>query len=181
MDKDVLYDAFQKGLTSVSGECYRAKKSELAATLTKIFQEKDTQSVALVESELLNEAGAAAALKAAGIKVDTDHLRKNAPNDKGGVTEADFGIANLGSIVKMEDNIDTRIVEIVSDVYVGIIKLSKIVDNFDTMIDIMADTKPFPRFAGIITGPSRTADIECVGTVGVHGPRQYSVIVVEDE
>ena len=51
----------------------------------------------------------------------------------------------------------------------------------DDMIDIMAETKPFPKFAGIITGPSRTADIECVGTVGVHGPRQYSVIVVEDE
>ena len=81
----------------------------------------------------------------------------------------------------MKDDIDDRIVEIVADVYVGIIKLSKIVDDFDSMIDIMAETKPFPKFAGIITGPSRTADIECVSTVGVHGPRQYAVIVVEDE
>lgn len=113
--------------------------------------------------------------------MDTDHFRKNAPDDKGGVTEADYGIANLGSIVQMKDDIDCRIVETVSDVYVGIVKLSKIVDTFDDMIDIMAETKPFPKFAGIITGPSRTADIECVGTVGVHGPRQYSVIVVEDE
>ena len=56
-----------------------------------------------------------------------------------------------------------------------------VVDDFDSMIDIMAETKPFPKFAGIITGPSRTADIECVSTVGVHGPRQYAVIVVEDE
>ena len=51
----------------------------------------------------------------------------------------------------------------------------------DHLDEVMAETKPFPKFAGIITGPSRTADIECVGTVGVHGPRQYSVIVVEDE
>lgn len=93
--------------------------------------------------------------------MDTDHFRKNAPDDKGGVTEADYGIANLGSIVQMKDDIDCRIVETVSDVYVGIVKLSKIVDTFDDMIDIMAETKPFPKFAGIITGPSRTADIEC--------------------
>ena len=65
------------------------------------------------------------------------------------------------SIVQMKDDIDCRIVETVSDVYVGIVKLSKIVDTFDDMIDIMAETKPFPKFAGIITGPSRTADIEC--------------------
>ena len=149
--------------------------THFSATLTKIFQDKDTHEVALVETPLLKEIGAVDALKAAGIKVDTDHFRKNAPDDKGGVTEADYGIANLGSIVQMKDD------ETVSDVYVGIVKLSKIVDTFDDMIDIMAETKPFPKFAGIITGPSRTADIECVGTVGVHGPRQYSVIVVEDE
>ena len=170
MEKTELYETFQKGLTSVNGESYIAKKADVAATLTKIFQDKDTHEVALVETPLLKEIGAVDALKAAGIKVDTDHFRKNAPDDKGGVTEADYGIANLGSIVQMKDDIDCRIV-----------KLSKIVDTFDDMIDIMAETKPFPKFAGIITGPSRTADIECVGTVGVHGPRQYSVIVVEDE
>ena len=181
MEKAELYETFQKGLTSVAGECYLAKKADVAATLVKIFQEKDVKDVALVETPLLKEAGAADALKAAGIKTDTDHFRKNAPYDKGGVTEADYGVANLGSLVQMKDDIDDRIVEIVEDVYVGIIKLSKIVDDFDSMIDIMAETKPFPKFAGIITGPSRTADIECVSTVGVHGPRQYAVIVVEDE
>ncbi|WP_301860559.1 lactate utilization protein C [uncultured Megasphaera sp.] len=180
MEKAELYETFKAGLTSVAGECYLASKADLGAALVKIFQEKDTQEVAIVESPMLKEAGVVSVLKDAGIKVDTDHIRKTAPFDKGGVTEADYGIANLGSLVQMKDDVDDRIVETVADVYVGIIKLSKIVDNFDTMIDIMADTKPFPKFAGIITGPSRTADIECVGTVGVHGPRQYSVVVVED-
>lgn len=180
MEKTELYETFKKGLTGVNGECYIAKKADLAATLTKIFQDKDTQDVAVVESPLLKELGVVDALKAAGMKVDTDHIRKNAPDDKGGVTEADYGIANLGSTVRMGDDLDARIVETVADVFIGVVKLSKIVDDFDVMIDIMADTKPFPKFAGIITGPSRTADIECVGTVGVHGPRQYSVIVVED-
>ena len=82
MEKAELYETFQKGLTSVAGECYLAKKADVAATLVKIFQEKDVKDVALVETPLLKEAGAADALKAAGIKTDTDHFRKNAPYDK---------------------------------------------------------------------------------------------------
>ena len=116
MEKAELYETFQKGLTSVAGECYLAKKADLGAALVKVFQEKDTQDVAIVETALLKEAGVVDALKGAGIKVDTDHIRKNAPDDKGGVTEADYGIANLGSLVQMKDNIDNRIVETVADV-----------------------------------------------------------------
>lgn len=181
MEKDVVYDVFKQGLTNVNGECHLAKTADLGSVLARIFQEKETSSVSVVESELFKEAGVVDALKTAGITVHTDHFRKFAPDDKGGVTEAEYGIANLGSIVQLKDDIDCRIVEIVSDVYVGVIKLSRIVDDFDAMIDIMAELKPFPRFAGVITGPSRTADIECVGTVGVHGPRQYSVVVIEDK
>lgn len=53
MEKTELYETFQKGLTSVNGESYIAKKADVAATLTKIFQDKDTHEVALVETPLL--------------------------------------------------------------------------------------------------------------------------------
>ena len=55
MEKTELYETFQKGLTSVNGESYIAKKADVAATLTKIFQDKDTHEVALVETPLLKE------------------------------------------------------------------------------------------------------------------------------
>lgn len=180
MEKSDVYEVFQKGLTSVNGESHLADTKTLGTTLAQIFKEKETDHVLLVETPLLKEAGVADALRSAGIQTETDHIRKYAQETKGGITEADYGIANLGSLVQMKDNVDERIVEVAADVYVGIVKLSKIVADFDAMIDIMADTKPFPKFAGIITGPSRTADIECVGTVGVHGPRQYAVVVVQD-
>lgn len=180
MDKAQLYDAFQKGLTGVNGQPHIAKKADAAAELVKIFQEKGTKEVAVVETPFLKELGVVDALKAAGIKVDTDHIRKNAPNDEGGVTDFDYGVANLGSVVQFGDNIDKRIVATVAATFVGFLPLSKMLPNYDDMIDIFCETKPFPKFAGFITGPSRTADIECVGTVGVHGPLDYSVIVVED-
>ena len=62
-----------------------------------------------------------------------------------------------------------------------IIKRSTILDNLDTMIDMLSAMPVMPNFVGFITGPSRTADIECVGTVGVHGPLEILVIVVDDQ
>ena len=49
------------------------------------------------------------------------------------------------------------------------------------MFDILSEMKTIPNYVGFITGPSRTADIECVGTVGVHGPIEVTTIVVDDE
>ena len=49
------------------------------------------------------------------------------------------------------------------------------------MFDILSEMQKLPNYVGFITGPSRTADIECVGTVGVHGPIEVSIIVVDDE
>ena len=66
------------------------------------------------------------------------------------------------------------------DYYIGIVKGSTIVESYDDMFDKLSELKPFPKYVGFITGPSRTADIECVSTVGVHGPLQMSIVIVTD-
>ena len=53
--------------------------------------------------------------------------------------------------------------------------------EYDDMFDILAELPELPNFVGFVTGPSRTADIECVSTVGVHGPLQMAVVIVDDE
>jgi L-lactate dehydrogenase complex protein LldG len=68
-----------------------------------------------------------------------------------------------------------------SEYYIGVVKGSTIVAEYDDMFDILAGLPEMPNFVGYITGPSRTADIECVSTVGVHGPLKMSVVVVDDE
>ena len=64
--------------------------------------------------------------------------------------------------------------------YIGILKESTIGDDYDAMCDLLCGLPELPNFVGFITGPSRTADIECVSTVGVHGPLRLSIEIIQD-
>ena len=178
---DELYDRFKTNLEGVNGTCVRASKAELGKAVADVFTEMGVKDCCIAETPFLQEASVKEALEAAGIKVYTDHIRKNAETVKGGVTENQYGIAELGTMVQGRDNIDERIVATMSEEYVGVIKGSTIMDTYDDMFDFMSKLNPFPDFFGFITGPSRTADIECVSTVGVHGPIKLTAVDVDDE
>jgi len=96
-------------------------------------------------------------------------------------TEYRESLANVLSRLQEQDNVDGRIVATMPEYYIGIVKGSTIVPNYDDMFDILSEMQKLPNYVGFITGPSRTADIECVGTVGVHGPIEVSIVVVDDE
>lgn len=178
---DDLYELFKKNLESVNGISKRVSKAGLGKAIAEVFKEHEISSTCVFESPLLKEAGVVSALTAAGIDVHTDHIRLHAETDKGGVSEAHHGIAELGTIVQEQDDADGRIVATMSEYYIGIVKGSTIVPTYDDMFDILSKMPQLPNYVGFITGPSRTADIECVGTVGVHGPINVCIIVVDDE
>ena len=178
---DELYERFKKNLESVNGSCVRASKQDLGKTVAGIYTAAGIPDVCIAESELLQDAGVIDALNAAGIQVYTDHIRLHAETVKGGLSEVHYGIADLGTLVQASTNVDGRIVATMSEYYIGVVKGSTIVAEYDDMFDILCALPELPNYVGFVTGPSRTADIECVGTVGVHGPLQLMAIVVDDE
>ena len=115
------------------------------------------------------------------MEVYTDHIRLHAEAARGGVSENQYGIAELGTLVQGHDGADERIIATASEFYVGVIKGSAIVEQYDDMFDLLSGLPELPNFIGFMTGPSRTADIECVTTVGVHGPIRLTAVVVDDE
>ncbi|MBQ8987520.1 MAG: lactate utilization protein C [Lachnospiraceae bacterium] len=177
---NVLYERFEKNLQAVNGNSWLADKADAAGIIATAYQEAGIDSVCIAESPLLEEIGLAKALADAGMKVYTDHIRLHAETAKGGVLEAQCAIADLGSIVQLGDDIDNRIVATMPEYCIGVVKLSEMVDDYDAMFDKLCSLEPLPAFVGFVTGPSRTADIECVSTVGVHGPLKLSVVVIND-
>ena len=178
---DALYERFKTNLEAVNGSCVRTSTAALGALLADLLKQVDAPDTVLPETPFLREAGVAKALEDAGIKVYTDHIRLHGETAKGGITENQFGIAELGTMVQCRDNVDERIAATMCESYFGIIKGSSIVPEYDEMFDLLSKLPELPNFVGFITGPSRTADIECVGTVGVHGPLRLTAIVVDDQ
>lgn len=177
---DELFERYKENLEKVDGTCVRASADRLGETLAGLLKELGIKETCLAETPLFEETGVKAALEAAGIQVYTDHIRLHGETAKGGITEAQYGIAELGTLVQARDVVDERIISTMSESYFGVVKGSSIVPEYDDMFELLGSLPELPGFVGFITGPSRTADIECVGTVGVHGPIRLTAIVVDD-
>lgn len=97
-----------------------------------------------------------------------------------GITGAVSAIAETGSLVV--DNVKGRYrsLSLIPPLHVVIIKASQIVAD---LVDLFGGTAPrcgpeLPSNITIITGPSKTADIEGVLVTGIHGPCKVYVVVI---
>ena len=95
--------------------------------------------------------------------------------------QADFAIAETGSVVIDSCNENLRLASCLADKLDVIIPLSKLVDKTNDVSHFLEErTSDIGGYVAFITGASRTADIERVLTVGVHGPKKMTVIIIND-
>jgi L-lactate utilization protein LutC len=95
-----------------------------------------------------------------------------------GVTSNDYGLANTGSLVGDQTDIMQRLASSLSWIHIAIVATGNILADMPSLM-----TKMTPKESGyiaFITGPSRTADIERVLTIGVHGPERLVIVAVDE-
>ncbi len=98
-----------------------------------------------------------------------------------GFTYADIGIAETGTLVLNCPGEELRLATMVCEYHVCLLSKSKIVtDAFAAQEQMHHFMNKGPNYTAFITGPSRTADIERVLTIGVHGPLELHILLVED-
>jgi L-lactate dehydrogenase complex protein LldG len=100
-----------------------------------------------------------------------------------GVTTAQLGIAETGTLVLEAAREKHRLLSLVPPVHIALLAARDICDSLADVIARLGDTFNAPGAAShavtFITGPSRTSDIELTLTIGVHGPRTLHVIILE--
>ena len=92
-----------------------------------------------------------------------------------------FAVAETGSVLLVESRADRRAC-LLADHLVLVLGKGDIVPSLDDALARVAElVRGGGRYATFVSGPSRTADIERVLTLGVHGPGQLTVLVLADE
>ncbi len=95
------------------------------------------------------------------------------------VEEADAAIAETGSIVSTSAHGRPVQGSILPAHHVAIVKEDKVFATLEDFISSLGDTPP--TNVTLISGPSRTADIELTLTIGVHGPGKLDVILLSGQ
>jgi len=116
-------------------------------------------------------------------------VRRRLAESNMGITGADYAIAETGSVIVLPRKGLSRLVSVVPPVHVAIVRPQDILGTLDDLFALRrlefhrsgangnADMGSYLNF---ITGPSRTADIEQTIVVGVHGPREVHMVLLDD-
>ena len=96
-----------------------------------------------------------------------------------GITTAQAAIAETGTLVLDSAAERNRLVSLVPPIHIAMLDASRIYATLgETLEALQAGGEVSPAIT-FITGPSRTADIELTLTIGVHGPQELYVIVIQ--
>jgi len=171
-----LVDTFCENLTLVGGRFIVVRRmGDVIGALKSILDELDPRRIAVSDSAIVRSAAVAAAANAV-IHEDPTAVKLFACDV--GITEAQWALAETGTLVLESDKETNRLTSLVPDVHICILQAENIrsaMGEVLAMLDVAAN--PVVTF---ITGPSRTSDIELTLAIGVHGPRDLFVIVVAD-
>lgn len=116
-----------------------------------------------------------------GITFITSGLRDHLAGIDMGFTMADYGIAETGTLVIDSHSEETRLATMISEIHVAVLPVAKLhASSLALEAELTAMMTRTPNYTAFVTGASRTADIERVLALGVHGPLELHILLLED-
>lgn len=177
-----MYEQFKTRAEGVSAEVYRfAAKDAALAWLIEFMQREgmaDTpQAYALwAECSFLDGMDRTALEGIAGLKFDV--TRELAAEARFGISQMEWALADTGTLVQNSTAAEQRLVSSLSTIHIALMPTGGILPDMPALL-----SRVNPRdsaYIAMITGPSRTADIERVLTIGVHGPERLVIVFVDE-
>jgi L-lactate dehydrogenase complex protein LldG len=97
-----------------------------------------------------------------------------------GITSADYALAETGTLVMLSSPQEARLISLLPPMHVAVFPRSRMLANLDELLAILPNPAEQTSSMVLITGPSRTADIEQILVRGVHGPGEIYAVIVEE-
>ncbi len=164
-------DMFAKKMAASMGRTHKVETlAEVPAKVREIAKTLD-----------LNPRAVAAGVPAirdldwAGFEVE---FRQAEKSDRLGVSIADFGIAETGTLVFCARPEAPASLNFVPEFSVAVLRAADILKTSEEVWAALGKAGGMPHTLNLISGPSKTGDIEQTLFLGAHGPRELHVIIV---
>jgi L-lactate dehydrogenase complex protein LldG len=97
-----------------------------------------------------------------------------------GISGVDYAVADTGSLVLVTAPGRARSISLLAPIHIAIVKPNQLLASLNELFPVLRrQSRELPSAITFITGPSRTADIEMTLVVGVHGPQQLHVVLLD--
>jgi L-lactate dehydrogenase complex protein LldG len=178
-----MFGTFKTRAEAVSGEVHRFATDEAAGEFLAGFLHAEgvadrpgCRAVWAVEKGRAGIQPEELAAKIPGLTLDVD--RKSAAESKVGISAMEWGLADTGTVVQDATEVRLRLVSTLPEIHVALLRTGTILPNLEALLPHLDPARsPYLSF---ITGPSRTADIERVLTIGVHGPVRLVILCIDE-
>jgi len=188
-DRAALIDNFRRELEPIGGLSYLAHNDEEAIDIIlNLLRPLDNKELLMWDESEIPVRGIGEALRASGytrdqIEMPLDGAQRKTKlmelaNASAGITGAMAGMADTGSLALVSSASHPRLASLLPPTHIAVLSTAKLFPNLASFFvahpDIMRDASNFV----LVTGPSRTADIELTLQRGVHGPKFLHVVLL---
>lgn len=180
----MMIDLFCRQAASVGAECHLAgdRQQALDRVVSLLLQEgvqdlPDLWAVWAADAGLREQERLEIERRVPGARFDVSP--RTASRALAGISWMDWGVAETGTLIGNASAVDLRLVSTLPPIHIAILPAGRIVADMAAALARL-DVRRSP-FVAAITGPSRTADIERVLTIGVHGPRRLLIVLIRGE
>jgi len=103
------------------------------------------------------------------------------PQDQTSVTTVLAAVAETGSVALRTNNDSPATLNFLPENHVVVVYESQVVKHLEDVGELMRNNGDVPRAINLVTGPSRTGDIEQTIELGAHGPKRVHVLLISGD
>jgi L-lactate dehydrogenase complex protein LldG len=168
-------DRFCECLEALAGKTHRA--GSFADALDYVQQVVAGRQAVASNASLLGECGVTGLPSVRSGLTDREELRSLCSTAAVGITSADYCLADTGTLVMLSSREEARLISLLPPIHVAVVRRERILSGLDELLTAVPLPAEQSSSMVLITGPSRTADIEQILVRGVHGPGEIHVVI----
>jgi len=120
------------------------------------------------------------------VRIAREEMRPHFIQADIGVSGANFAVAESGTLVIVSNEGNVRLTTTLPPVHIALVTVEKFVETLEEAtllikaLTVASSGKKLTSYVSFITGPSSTTDIEKENIVGVHGPQEVHIIILDN-